>query len=103
MYEYQLKRPYAKRNKDDANRLHLGVIAQEVQSVMPDAVRYADGEKVESVDLEHGDRNDAMMVIDRERLFMESLGAVKQLASLTVRLFSSAFALASHHKDRMFF
>ncbi|MGH0150790.1 UNVERIFIED_CONTAM: hypothetical protein FKN15_022239 [Acipenser sinensis] len=58
-----------------------GVIAQEVQEILPDAVKesgdvvFANGETIEN-----------LLVVNKDRIFMENVGAVKELCKLTDNL-----------------
>ncbi|XP_015586527.1 myelin regulatory factor isoform X4 [Cephus cinctus] len=55
-----------------------GVIAQEVQQILPEAVLPA-GDIV----LPNGQRIDNFLVVNKERIFMENVGAVKELCKVT--------------------
>ncbi|XP_074097384.1 uncharacterized protein LOC141526324 isoform X1 [Cotesia typhae] len=55
-----------------------GVIAQEVQQILPEAVLPA-GDIV----LPNGQRIDNFLVVNKERIFMENIGAVKELCKVT--------------------
>ncbi|KAJ1520578.1 hypothetical protein ONE63_003690 [Megalurothrips usitatus] len=55
-----------------------GVIAQEVQHILPEAVSTA-GDVV----LPNGTKLDNFLVVNRDRLFMENVGAVKELCKVT--------------------
>ncbi|XP_043195479.1 myelin regulatory factor-like isoform X3 [Amphibalanus amphitrite] len=55
-----------------------GVIAQEVQRILPDAVRPAG-----DVTLPSGKKVDNFLVVNKERIFMENIGAVKELCKVT--------------------
>ncbi|KAM5138004.1 myelin regulatory factor [Mantella aurantiaca] len=63
------------------DRAETGVIAQEVQEILPEAVKdtgdvvCANGETIES-----------FLVVNKERIFMENVGAVKELCKLTDNL-----------------
>uniref|UniRef100_A0A8D3DLF1 Myelin regulatory factor-like protein n=1 Tax=Scophthalmus maximus TaxID=52904 RepID=A0A8D3DLF1_SCOMX len=58
-----------------------GIIAQEVKELLPTAVKevgdvtYSDGEKIEN-----------FLMVDKEQIFMENVGAVQQLSKLTDNL-----------------
>ncbi|KAM8939192.1 myelin regulatory factor [Pelodytes ibericus] len=58
-----------------------GVIAQEVQEILPDAVK-------ESGDVvcANGETIENFLVVNKERIFMENVGAVKELCKLTDNL-----------------
>ncbi|KAJ8939737.1 hypothetical protein NQ314_011023 [Rhamnusium bicolor] len=58
-----------------------GVIAQEVAQVLPEAVKPA-GNLV----LENGTSIDNFLVVNKERIFMENIGAVKELCKVTDNL-----------------
>ncbi|XP_059488155.1 myelin regulatory factor isoform X2 [Neocloeon triangulifer] len=58
-----------------------GVIAQEVQRVLPEAVSSAG-----AVVLPSGRRIDDFLVVNKDRIFMENLGAVKELCKVTDNL-----------------
>lgn len=58
-----------------------GVIAQEVRKVLPDAVKEAG-----SVVLPDGFVIDNFLVVNKDRLFMENIGAVQELCKMTGKL-----------------
>lgn len=58
-----------------------GVIAQEVQFILPDAVTEA-GDVV----LDGGEKIENFLVVNKERIFMENVGAVKELCKVTDNL-----------------
>nr|XP_026483514.1 uncharacterized protein LOC113391683 isoform X2 [Vanessa tameamea] len=58
-----------------------GVLAQEVRRVLPDAVREAG-----DVALPDGDTIHKFLVVNKDRIFMENLGAVKELCKVTGNL-----------------
>ncbi|XP_033610855.1 myelin regulatory factor isoform X3 [Cryptotermes secundus] len=58
-----------------------GVIAQDVQRVLPEAV-HAAGDII----LPNGRRIDNFLVVNKERIFMENVGAVKELCKVTDNL-----------------
>ncbi|XP_032525697.2 uncharacterized protein LOC116776581 [Danaus plexippus] len=58
-----------------------GVLAQEVREVIPDAVKEAG-----DVTLANGDRIRKFLVVNKDRIFMENLGAVKELCKVTGNL-----------------
>ncbi|XP_012263799.2 myelin regulatory factor-like protein isoform X3 [Athalia rosae] len=55
-----------------------GVIAQEVQRILPEAVLPAG-----DIILPNGQRIDNFLVVNKERIFMENVGAVKELCKVT--------------------
>lgn len=67
------------------NRPHetsdTGVIAQEVAEILPEAVSPA-GKLV----LENGVQIDNFLVVNKDRIFMENIGAVKELCKVTDNL-----------------
>ncbi|XP_072948482.1 uncharacterized protein [Epargyreus clarus] len=58
-----------------------GVIAQEVRRVIPEAVKEAG-----DVTLPNGDTIQKFLVVNKDRIFMENLGAVKELCKVTGNL-----------------
>ncbi|CAH0712941.1 unnamed protein product, partial [Brenthis ino] len=58
-----------------------GVLAQEVRRVLPDAVKEAG-----DVALPNGDGIPRFLVVNKDRIFMENLGAVKELCKVTGNL-----------------
>lgn len=82
MYGYQLRPEFADvAGRAEGDRYEAGVMAQDVQRVMPDAVR-TNG----SVTLADGNVVEDLLVVNRERVFMENVGAVQQLARVTDNL-----------------
>lgn len=61
--------------------MDTGVIAQEVRKVLPDAVKEAG-----SVRLPNGFVIDNFLVVNKDRLFMENIGAVQELCKMTGKL-----------------
>lgn len=57
-----------------------GVIAQEVQQVIPEAVLPAG-----DIILPNGQRIENFLVVNKERIFMENVGAVKELCKVSIR------------------
>ena len=55
-----------------------GVIAQEIREVLPDAVQEAG-----SVLLPNGDVIDNFLLVNKDRIYMENIGAVKELCKVT--------------------
>ncbi|XP_045029018.1 myelin regulatory factor isoform X2 [Daphnia magna] len=66
--------------KED-ERGDTGVIAQEVESILPDAVRPAG-----NIVLPDGRQIENFLVVNKERIFMENVGAVKELCKVTDNL-----------------
>ncbi|KAL0809320.1 hypothetical protein ABMA28_011530 [Loxostege sticticalis] len=62
-------------------QLDTGVIAQEVRRVLPEAVKEAG-----DVTLPNGDTIPKFLVVNKDRIFMENLGAVKELCKVTGNL-----------------
>ncbi|XP_013374858.1 PREDICTED: myelin regulatory factor-like protein [Chinchilla lanigera] len=58
-----------------------GMIAQEVQEILPRAVR-----EVGDVTCENGEKLENFLMVDKDQIFMENVGAVKQLCKLTNNL-----------------
>ncbi|XP_064480288.1 myelin regulatory factor-like protein isoform X2 [Ornithodoros turicata] len=58
-----------------------GILAQEVQEILPDAVRPG-GDVV----LSNGHSIESFLVVNKERIFMENVGAVKELCKVTDNL-----------------
>ena len=83
-YEYQVREPWAAAaGRDVHNRTEVGVIAQNVQRVLPDAVK----ETGETMVLKDGSVIDNLLIVDKDRIFMENVGAVQELCRMTeVRL-----------------
>lgn len=78
LYHYALKPAWAEaagRQLDD--RAETGVLAQELQAVLPDAVRTHGP-------VDFGDEHvDDLLVVSKERVFMENVGAVQELSKMT--------------------
>uniref|UniRef100_F7F663 Myelin regulatory factor-like protein n=2 Tax=Monodelphis domestica TaxID=13616 RepID=F7F663_MONDO len=58
-----------------------GMIAQEVQEILPRAVR-----EVGDVTCENGNKLENFLMVDKDQIFLENVGAVKQLCKLTNNL-----------------
>lgn len=71
--EFALHSGLGARSQEDT-----GVIAQEVQQILPEAVLPA-GDIV----LPNGQRIENFLVVNKERIFMENVGAVKELCKVT--------------------
>ncbi|XP_042323937.1 LOW QUALITY PROTEIN: myelin regulatory factor-like protein [Sceloporus undulatus] len=80
LVEYDYKPEFA--SAVGINQIHqTGVIAQEVQEFLPRAVR-----SVGNVICENGEKVDDFLMVDKDQIFMENVGAVKQLCKLTNNL-----------------
>lgn len=82
LYTYQLRPEWAASVNLAGAPTQCGVLAQELQQVLPTAVRAEAGSRT----LADGSIIDNLLTVDKERLHMETLGAVKALASKTERL-----------------
>lgn len=81
VYEYDLKEEWAAMNGRENSRHEMGVKAQELRGIIPDAVKDT-GQKVT---MASGDV-DNLLVVNKERLFMENVGAVQELCKMTDNL-----------------
>ncbi len=65
----------------ECDQVETGIIAQEVRTILPDAVH-------ETGDIVLGDGNaiDNFLVVNKDRIYMENVGAVKELCRLTDNL-----------------
>ncbi|XP_068116525.1 myelin regulatory factor isoform X2 [Hyperolius riggenbachi] len=63
------------------DRAETGVIAQEVQEILPEAVK-----ETGDVVCANGETIESFLVVNKERIFMENVGAVKELCKLTDNL-----------------
>jgi len=82
IYKYDLKDAWAQAAGREASKSEFGVLAQELQRILPDAVR----ETGQSVLLGEEGVLENLLVVNKERLFMENVGAVKELGRLTAAL-----------------
>ncbi|XP_078077205.1 myelin regulatory factor-like protein [Mustelus asterias] len=77
LVEYDYKPDFA--SEMGVDRPHeTGMIAQEVKEILPSAVR-----EVGDVTYTNGDKIENFLMIDKEQIFMENVGAVKELCKLT--------------------
>ncbi|XP_026841222.1 uncharacterized protein LOC6592744 [Drosophila persimilis] len=67
-----------RRQSDTREIVDTGVIAQEVREVIPDAVQEAG-----SVVLPNGDVIENFLLVNKDRILMENIGAVKELCKVT--------------------
>eukprot|EP00048_Salpingoeca_helianthica_P020850 m.247729 g.247729 ORF g.247729 m.247729 type:complete len:628 (-) comp53036_c0_seq1:387-2270(-) len=90
LYQYRLTDSWARTcGRDGPGQAdECGVLAQELRKVLPDAVRQSN-----DVELVDGTTIPDLMVVNKERLFMENVGAVKHLGDLTERLGSRLLLL----------
>jgi len=80
LYEYQVREPWAEAaGRDTEDRKEVGVIAQNMQRVLPDAVK----ETGETIELSDGSKIDNLLIVDKDRIFMENVGAVQELCRMT--------------------
>nr|XP_019604553.1 PREDICTED: myelin regulatory factor-like protein isoform X1 [Rhinolophus sinicus] len=78
--EYNYKPEFA--SAMGINTAHqTGMIAQEVREILPRAVR-----EVGDVTCENGETLENFLMVDKDQIFMENVGAVKQLCKLTNNL-----------------
>uniref|UniRef100_A0A8D2B2E3 Myelin regulatory factor n=1 Tax=Sciurus vulgaris TaxID=55149 RepID=A0A8D2B2E3_SCIVU len=81
LVHYRYKPEFAASAGIEATTPETGVIAQEVKEILPEAVRdtgdvvFANGKTIEN-----------FLVVNKERIFMENVGAVKELCKLTDNL-----------------
>ncbi|XP_041071602.1 myelin regulatory factor-like protein [Carcharodon carcharias] len=77
LVEYDYKPDFA--SKMGVDHPHeTGIIAQEVKEILPSAVR-----EVGDVTYTNGDKIENFLMVDKEQIFMENVGAVKELCKLT--------------------
>ncbi|XP_064601601.1 myelin regulatory factor-like isoform X2 [Liolophura sinensis] len=82
IYKYQYSEDFAVHaGLEEEDRGDTGVIAQEVLEVLPDAVR-----ETGDIMLPNGSRIENFLVVNKDRIFMENVGAVKELCKLTDNL-----------------
>ncbi|KAK7488839.1 hypothetical protein BaRGS_00019974 [Batillaria attramentaria] len=82
IYRYEYTEDYAEESGIPPDRrADTGVIAQEIMHVLPDAVQ-----STGDVHLPNGQTLDNFLVVNKDRLFMENVGAVKELCKLTDNL-----------------
>eukprot|EP00041_Stephanoeca_diplocostata_P024651 m.631042 g.631042 ORF g.631042 m.631042 type:complete len:523 (-) comp22570_c0_seq1:395-1963(-) len=96
LYKYNLKDAWADSvgvPRADA-RQHTGVLAQELQKVMPDAVKQT-GNRT----LNDGTVIEDLLVVNKDRLMMEGIGALKELAAQQENL-EALLAQAEASKNR---
>ncbi|KAG6933209.1 myelin regulatory factor-like, partial [Chelydra serpentina] len=80
LVEYDYKPEFA--SVMGINNTHeTGIIAQEVKELLPTAVK-----EVGDITCENGEKVDNFLMVDKDQIFMENVGAVKQLCKLTNNL-----------------
>ena len=80
--KYNFKSEFAeKAGLEGENVKGTGVLAQEVQKIIPDAVKTAG-----DVELTNGETIENFLVVNNDRIFMENVGAVKELCKVTDNL-----------------
>ncbi|KAE8615592.1 hypothetical protein XENTR_v10008559 [Xenopus tropicalis] len=80
LVEYDYKPEFAKAMGIDSTH-ETGVIAQEVRNVLPQAVKEAG-----NVTCDNGETIENFLMVNKDQIFMENVGAVKQLCKLTNNL-----------------
>eukprot|EP00092_Neocalanus_flemingeri_P045273 GFUD01050507.1.p1 GENE.GFUD01050507.1~~GFUD01050507.1.p1 ORF type:complete len:1315 (+),score=258.40 GFUD01050507.1:90-4034(+) len=93
--EYQYKPEYLARF-NDVERAHMskkqtGVIAQDLRKILPDAV-----ESAGDIVLNSGTEVNNMLIVNKDRLFLENIGAVRELSKVTDNLGHRIEELESH-------
>ena len=79
---YQFTPKFAKEvGLTEAEVNDTGVLAQEVQQILPDAVK-----ETGDVVLPDGETIENFLVVNKDRIFMENVGAVKELCKVTDNL-----------------
>eukprot|EP00118_Oscarella_pearsei_P005020 m.22345 g.22345 ORF g.22345 m.22345 type:complete len:1044 (+) comp28334_c0_seq1:2066-5197(+) len=79
IYQYRFKDEVAEYlGLPESERDQVGVLAQELRGVLPDAVKETD-----DINLPSGETIEKFLVVDKDRLYMENVGAVKELCKLT--------------------
>ncbi|XP_059149701.1 myelin regulatory factor-like [Physella acuta] len=82
IYKYSYKDEYASQvGIPRDNHVETGVLAQEIKEVIPDAVQ-----ETGDVVLSNGETIENFLVVNKDRIFMENVGAVKELCKLTDNL-----------------
>lgn len=82
LYDYQLTEAWAEHAGRSETRSETGVIAQDLQQVIPDAVRNTK----QVIELSDGEVVNELLVVDMDRIFMENVGAVQELCKMTENL-----------------
>eukprot|EP00050_Salpingoeca_kvevrii_P012918 m.25675 g.25675 ORF g.25675 m.25675 type:complete len:609 (+) comp4464_c0_seq2:3-1829(+) len=96
LYRYSLDEEWA-RQIGSEDGTDFGVIAQELRDILPDAVK----ETTTHIKLDSGKTVENLVVVNKERLFMENLGAVQELCKITDQLEETVRAVnTENHKFR---
>lgn len=83
LYDYDLKDSWtAVSGRKGEHVSEAGVIAQQVQAILPDAVRPTNT----NVTLANGKVVDNLLMVNKDRIFMENVGAVQELCKMTENL-----------------
>jgi len=90
LYRYNLKPEWATQAGRADDRAEFGMLAQEVAAVLPDAVRHT-GRRISLGS--DGVAVDDLLVVNKDRIWMENVGAVQELGKLTDRLSARLKAL----------
>merc|ERR1712020_166297 len=80
--QHQSLSPEKNHLSSDMPTERTGVIAQDVAKILPDAV-YTSRKGQNPFVLESGELVDDVMIVDKERLFLENIGAVHQLSKIS--------------------
>jgi len=93
--EYHYKPEYLARFSNDERaqmtKKQTGVIAQDLKRILPDAV-----ESAGDVVLNSGTEVNNMLIVNKDRLFLENIGAVRELSKVTDNLGHRIEELESH-------
>jgi hypothetical protein len=83
LFRYRLSDAWAATcGRAGAEANECGVLAQEVATIIPEAVR-----RTGDVVMADGSTVPQLLVVNKERIFMESIGATKHLSSIVVCIF----------------
>jgi hypothetical protein len=95
LYNYSLKPAWSEvAGRAEDQRNETGVLAQELREVLPDAVHESG-----PVQLGNGERIDNLLVVNKDRVYMENLGAVQELSRMTDTLESRIRELESLNRE----
>ncbi|CAO1397331.1 unnamed protein product [Diamesa tonsa] len=92
---YQYDANFAANNELDYKHFETGIIAQEIQKILPDAVHNGG-----NVRITNGTHIDNFLQVNKDRIFMENIGAVKQLSKITDNLEKRIENLENHQNVR---